>query len=428
MLLFLRWLKQGAFMSERFRKYLAYAVGEMLLVVLGILLALQIDNWNDDRKEQATLEAYLESIARNMEEDLAELQRLRQHRLATRWAAANFEYLRNRDQFDVDEIFFLNQIMVLSGTETFFSANSSGFEALKASGVLDRLQGSGLEHLLSGYYDTVSQIGFLEASLYDAVRAIEMELTRERPSSLESFAIDNPTALPPRRFQELQPIFSSVINSPMMTALVNAQFRNGALIQHYDSLRVLGEAFMHTIGAGPTDQGVVTPRTPVDDWNDGLGHPYIVRAGWPALQSYWLSTTTDRGLLPFRFDSVRHRDDALHIDFRGGTEWAAVYWLALNVALGRSALDFSGFGTLQLELKGDAGGEVVLVHVKDVDYPDDIAPISVELTLSNDWRTYEIGLDEFAPTDFSRLHVVLGFLFAPADEPASFSVRNARYR
>lgn len=34
------------------RRYLRYAVGEMVLVVAGILIALQIDSWNDDRLDR----------------------------------------------------------------------------------------------------------------------------------------------------------------------------------------------------------------------------------------------------------------------------------------------------------------------------------------------------------------------------------------
>jgi hypothetical protein len=34
------------------RRYLNYAIGELILVVLGILIALQINNWNEERNEQ----------------------------------------------------------------------------------------------------------------------------------------------------------------------------------------------------------------------------------------------------------------------------------------------------------------------------------------------------------------------------------------
>lgn len=36
---------------SRFSKYLLYAFGEILLVVIGILIALQINSWNETRKQ-----------------------------------------------------------------------------------------------------------------------------------------------------------------------------------------------------------------------------------------------------------------------------------------------------------------------------------------------------------------------------------------
>ena len=35
------------------RRYLKYAIGEIVLVVIGILIALQINNWNENRKIRA---------------------------------------------------------------------------------------------------------------------------------------------------------------------------------------------------------------------------------------------------------------------------------------------------------------------------------------------------------------------------------------
>ena len=36
--------------ENKTRKYLKYAIGEIVLVVIGILIALSINNWNEDRK------------------------------------------------------------------------------------------------------------------------------------------------------------------------------------------------------------------------------------------------------------------------------------------------------------------------------------------------------------------------------------------
>ncbi len=50
MLRFFRQIRQRLLTDNKFSKYLLYAVGEILLVVIGILIALQIDNWNEERK------------------------------------------------------------------------------------------------------------------------------------------------------------------------------------------------------------------------------------------------------------------------------------------------------------------------------------------------------------------------------------------
>lgn len=50
--------------------YLLYAGGEILLVVIGILIALQIDNWNDKRKQQLTEIGYLSALRREFVQNL----------------------------------------------------------------------------------------------------------------------------------------------------------------------------------------------------------------------------------------------------------------------------------------------------------------------------------------------------------------------
>ena len=84
MLLMLRKMKQSYFNKTEFRKYLLYALGEMALVVIGILLALQIDNWNTNRLEQEALRSYLHTIARNISSDLGSIDEIRSERIAAR--------------------------------------------------------------------------------------------------------------------------------------------------------------------------------------------------------------------------------------------------------------------------------------------------------------------------------------------------------
>ena len=52
-------------------KYTRYAIGEILLVVIGILIALQINIWNERRKEYNQIENYAKSLVKDIEEDIA---------------------------------------------------------------------------------------------------------------------------------------------------------------------------------------------------------------------------------------------------------------------------------------------------------------------------------------------------------------------
>ncbi len=69
---FFRTLRQRLLAENRVSKYLLYAVGEIVLVVIGILIALQINNWNEVRKvrieEQVLLRQLKEEYATNLEQ------------------------------------------------------------------------------------------------------------------------------------------------------------------------------------------------------------------------------------------------------------------------------------------------------------------------------------------------------------------------
>ena len=52
MIKFFREIRQKKLTENKFGKYLTYAVGELILVVFGILIALSINNWNETRKNK----------------------------------------------------------------------------------------------------------------------------------------------------------------------------------------------------------------------------------------------------------------------------------------------------------------------------------------------------------------------------------------
>ena len=66
MFTFLKKIRKAGIENSRTRQYLFYAVGEVVLVVVGILIALQINNWNEWRKDRHQERVLLEGLYDNL--------------------------------------------------------------------------------------------------------------------------------------------------------------------------------------------------------------------------------------------------------------------------------------------------------------------------------------------------------------------------
>lgn len=60
-------------MENKTSKYFKYAIGEILLVVIGILIALQINNWNEKRLKQEQLISVYERTLTDIDNNIQEL-------------------------------------------------------------------------------------------------------------------------------------------------------------------------------------------------------------------------------------------------------------------------------------------------------------------------------------------------------------------
>ena len=70
MLKFVREIREQLMESGQAGRYIGYALGEILLVVIGILIALQIDTWNDERLDRQKEREYLSSMLVDLQEDI----------------------------------------------------------------------------------------------------------------------------------------------------------------------------------------------------------------------------------------------------------------------------------------------------------------------------------------------------------------------
>ena len=70
----LRALRQKLFTEGRLLRYLGYATGEVFLIIVGILFALKINDWNEDWKTRAEFDAYLVQLREDLRDSIASVQ------------------------------------------------------------------------------------------------------------------------------------------------------------------------------------------------------------------------------------------------------------------------------------------------------------------------------------------------------------------
>ncbi|MEP2772452.1 MAG: DUF6090 family protein [Fulvivirga sp.] len=70
MIKFFRKIRQKLLTENKFSQYFIYAIGEIILVVIGILIAISINNWNDTRNKDDLKISYIESLKSDLSADI----------------------------------------------------------------------------------------------------------------------------------------------------------------------------------------------------------------------------------------------------------------------------------------------------------------------------------------------------------------------
>lgn len=81
MIKFFRNIRRALIAESKMGKYLQYALGEILLVMIGILIALQVNSWNENRLAQARIDSRLKNLVQDVESDIEEMQDIQERAL-----------------------------------------------------------------------------------------------------------------------------------------------------------------------------------------------------------------------------------------------------------------------------------------------------------------------------------------------------------
>lgn len=135
-------------MENKTSKYFKYAIGEIILVVIGILIALQINNWNEARKNKTFETEILTQVQANLIKDKLTLQDISSN-FQEAINSSNKILESNWSREDKDSLqFWLANVIMFDR----FQPLTNAYEVLKSKG-LDQVKNKQLRFLLGSYYD-----------------------------------------------------------------------------------------------------------------------------------------------------------------------------------------------------------------------------------------------------------------------------------
>lgn len=157
MISFLRRIRKKLANENKFLQYFSYALGEVVLVVIGILIALQINNWNEEKKLNKTEYILLKQILKSLNSDFGRTKFIYENRALKKRSAID-DLLNNLNQEELphDSILspsFLNMTITLS-----FNYDKGAYESLKSHG-LDIIRNDSLRQRIIRLYENDLPLG-----------------------------------------------------------------------------------------------------------------------------------------------------------------------------------------------------------------------------------------------------------------------------
>lgn len=197
MLRIFRKIRQLLLAENKIRKYLLYAIGEILLIMIGILLALQVSNRNEKQKDSRAENAYLKKMRADIETDIEEFE------TAIRLDSLNLEAIRHLLQkFKTEELFTQEELMQNTLNNTFVASSIHRvitFDEMKSSGKLGLIKSDSLRQSIMLYYYSLSELDDVQNTnnrvIIDKGISIAIELL-DFNSLIQAFEFNIPEVTP----------------------------------------------------------------------------------------------------------------------------------------------------------------------------------------------------------------------------------------
>ncbi|NVK84251.1 MAG: hypothetical protein HWE21_08020 [Cytophagia bacterium] len=138
--------------KQNFKLNWKYAIGEMVLIFLGISLAIAFQNWNEDRKRELSEIVFLEELLEDLKRDSATVDR---YAMLAKWKYEDGKYV---EQFLKNELQEADYSLVLNnlfwnGRNVQYRPYIPTYDELISTGNLSTLQNAELRSKLRGLFN-----------------------------------------------------------------------------------------------------------------------------------------------------------------------------------------------------------------------------------------------------------------------------------
>ncbi len=164
-------IRKNLLLENRTSKYFKYAIGEIILVVVGILIALQINNWNENIKLEQQERSYYCKINEDLSSDLINLERSKES-LEKRIVVLD-RFLINLLKIQDDKSVLLNDYLAAVRSYHFIPSKAAIID-ITSSGKLENLKNQELKNSILNYYSELDNgLQIIEANVNLLIRESE---------------------------------------------------------------------------------------------------------------------------------------------------------------------------------------------------------------------------------------------------------------
>jgi hypothetical protein len=153
MIKFFRKIRQRMIKENRVSQYLLYAIGETVLVVIGILIALQINNWNSDRIDTNKMRLVLQSIRADIQKDTTNIERGYFHARPENALINKIKDKVAREGTNLDTLIHIAKHEFSYYWVGHLKYTDDSYESIKSSGIIEKLPDELKSKLIDYYTD-----------------------------------------------------------------------------------------------------------------------------------------------------------------------------------------------------------------------------------------------------------------------------------